>query len=65
MPILYLDVNLGAEEKTRLVIYENDRPDELARQFALEHSKRFCDSTFIARVNVQTWTKSGWNNLKR
>ena len=40
MPILYLDVNLGAEEKTRLVIYENDRPDELARQFALEHSKR-------------------------
>ena len=40
MPILYLDVNLGTDEKTRLVIYENDRPNVLARQFAFEHSKQ-------------------------
>ena len=36
-PILYLDVNFGRGNITRIVMYENDTPEELAEAFCLEH----------------------------
>ena len=36
-PILFLDVNFGKGNITRIVMYENDTPEELAYAFCLEH----------------------------
>ena len=36
-PILFLDVNFGNGEITRIVMYENDTPEELAVAFCVEH----------------------------
>ena len=36
-PILFLDVNFGNGNITRIVMYENDTPEELAEAFCLEH----------------------------
>lgn len=36
-PILFLDVNFGHGNITRIVMYENDTPEELAEAFCLEH----------------------------
>lgn len=37
-PILFLDVNFGNGEITRIVMYENDTPEELADAFCNEHA---------------------------
>lgn len=37
-PILFLDVNFGRGNVTRIVMYENDTPEELADAFWLEHN---------------------------
>lgn len=37
-PILYLDVNFGQGNVTRIVMYENDTPEELADAFCQEHN---------------------------
>ena len=36
-PILFLDVNFGNGEITRIVMYENDKPEELAEAFWQEN----------------------------
>ena len=36
-PILFLDVNFGNGEITRIVMYENDKPEELAEAFCIEN----------------------------
>lgn len=36
-PILFLDVNFGKGNVTRIVMYENDTPEELAKAFCKEH----------------------------
>ena len=36
-PILFLDVNFGNGEITRIVMYENDKPEELAEAFCKEN----------------------------
>lgn len=36
-PILFLDVNFGNGEVTRIVMYENDSPEELAQAFCEEN----------------------------
>ena len=36
-PILFLDVNFGKGNVTRIVMYENDTPEELAEAFWAEH----------------------------
>jgi hypothetical protein len=36
-PILFLDVNFGNGEITRIVMYENDKPEELAEAFCREN----------------------------
>ena len=36
-PVLFLDVNFGNGNITRIVMYENDTPEELAEAFWLEH----------------------------
>ncbi|CDW89141.1 UNKNOWN [Stylonychia lemnae] len=36
-PILFLDVNLGGDEMSRIVIYENDDPSSVALKFAQEN----------------------------
>ena len=38
IPILFLDVNFGNGEITRIVMYENDTPQELADAFCKEHN---------------------------
>jgi hypothetical protein len=37
-PILFLDVNFGEGHVTRIVMYENDTPEELAEAFCQEHN---------------------------
>ena len=37
-PVLFLDVNFGNGSVTRIVMYENDTPEELAEAFCLEHN---------------------------
>jgi hypothetical protein len=39
VPILFLDVNLGGEDTSRIVIYEGDDPMYVAKKFSKENSK--------------------------
>lgn len=39
VPLLFVDVNLGSNRTERITVYEGDRSDELAAQFAATHSK--------------------------
>ena len=41
IPILFLDVNVGVEETSRIVIYEGDDPMHVAMKFCKENSKLF------------------------
>ena len=36
-PLLFVDVNLGANEQQRIVVYEGDTASELATKFCQEH----------------------------
>lgn len=36
-PLLYVDVNLGANEQRRIVVYEGDTAEVLSAQFCQEH----------------------------
>ena len=36
-PLLYVDVNLGPEDRRRIVVYEGDVAEELALQFCAEN----------------------------
>mmetsp|Transcript_30767 Transcript_30767/g.27988 ORF Transcript_30767/g.27988 Transcript_30767/m.27988 type:complete len:200 (+) Transcript_30767:208-807(+) len=37
VPLLFVDVNLGAGKAERIVVYEGDKSEDLARQFAIDH----------------------------
>lgn len=37
IPLLYVDVNLGANRTERIVVYEGDESEELAERFVQEH----------------------------
>ena len=47
VPLLFVDVNLGAKGKSRIVLYDGDTPDQVADKFAKKHSKstRFLPET--------------------
>ncbi|EAS07288.2 hypothetical protein TTHERM_01055640 (macronuclear) [Tetrahymena thermophila SB210] len=36
-PLLYVDINLSADKVERIVVYEGDRPEDLAKQFIEKH----------------------------
>ena len=36
-PLLFVDVNLGANEQQRIVVYEGDTATDLAEKFCQEH----------------------------
>lgn len=36
-PLLYVDVNLGQEDKTRIALYGRSNPERVARRFVKEH----------------------------
>ena len=38
IPLLFVDVNLGEGKMDRIVLYEGDEPEEVAEEFAQEHS---------------------------
>ena len=35
---LYIDVSLSTDKSDRIIVYENDKSEDLAREFALKHS---------------------------
>ena len=37
-PLLFVDINLGGDEQERIVVYEGDTADELAKNFCEEHN---------------------------
>ena len=37
IPLLYVDVNLGANRTERIVVFEGDESEELAERFVQEH----------------------------
>ncbi len=37
VPIIYLDVDIGGNEITRLVMYENDTPEDMVQAFSEAH----------------------------
>jgi hypothetical protein len=39
IPILYIDVNIEEGKKERIIIYDNDKASDLAREFGQKHSK--------------------------
>ncbi len=39
IPLLFVDVNLGAGNKPRIALYEGDEPEDVAAHFAQMHSK--------------------------
>ena len=43
-PLLYVDVNFGTEEKTRIALYEKSNPVKVAKRFVKEHG---LDSTIM------------------
>ncbi len=38
IPLLFVDVNLGEGMSDRIVLYDGDKPEELARDFAPRHN---------------------------
>lgn len=38
IPILYIDVNIEEGKKQRIIIYDNDKAVDLAREFGQKHS---------------------------
>lgn len=39
IPLLYVDVNLGANRTERIVVFEGDESEELAERFVQEHGE--------------------------
>ena len=48
IPLLFVDVNLGPEKTQRIVVYEGDTSEELAKKFA----KEFSNLLLLARRSV-------------
>ena len=40
VPLLFVDVNLGQGKAERIIVYEGDKSETLARRFAEEHGNR-------------------------
>lgn len=38
-PLLYVDIALNDEKTHRILVYSGDRPEDLAAEFAEQHSK--------------------------
>ena len=38
-PILFVEVNLGENNQKRIVVFEGDKAEDLATQFAIKYSK--------------------------
>lgn len=39
IPLLFVDVNIGKDRQERITIYTGDSAENLAKEFALSHSK--------------------------
>jgi len=39
IPLLFVDVNLGGGNKPRIALYDGDKPEDVAAEFARIHSK--------------------------
>ena len=37
-PLLFVDINLGGDEQERIVVFEGDTAEDLARSFCVEHN---------------------------
>ena len=37
-PLLFVDINLGGDEQERIVVFEGDTAENLARDFCVEHN---------------------------
>lgn len=37
-PLLFVDINLGGDEQERIVVFEGDTAEDLARTFCVEHN---------------------------
>lgn len=38
IPLLYIDVNIEEGKKERIIIYDNDKASDLAKEFGEKHS---------------------------
>ena len=38
IPIIYVDVKIKEEKKERIIIYDNDKASDLAKEFGEKHS---------------------------
>jgi hypothetical protein len=47
IPLLFVDVNITEGRNARIVIYEGDKPEELAEKFAELYSNHFKIISFI------------------
>jgi len=52
-PILYLDVNFGNGDITRIVMYENDKPEEVAEAFCHENGLDFMKQQKLVQIIYQ------------
>ena len=41
VPLLFVDVNLGQGRTERIVVFEGDKSDDLAKKFADDHGKLY------------------------
>eukprot|EP00355_Strombidium_rassoulzadegani_P004946 CAMPEP_0168613780 /NCGR_PEP_ID=MMETSP0449_2-20121227/3630_1 /TAXON_ID=1082188 /ORGANISM="Strombidium rassoulzadegani, Strain ras09" /LENGTH=79 /DNA_ID=CAMNT_0008654429 /DNA_START=46 /DNA_END=286 /DNA_ORIENTATION=- len=37
-PLLFVDINLGGDEQERIIVYEGDTAEQLAKDFCVEHN---------------------------
>ena len=52
-PILFLDVNFGNGDITRIVMYENDKPEELAEAFWIENGLDMSKKDKLVKIIYQ------------
>lgn len=52
-PILFLDVNFGNGDITRIVMYENDKPEELAEAFCIENGLDMSKKDKLVKIIYQ------------
>ena len=55
VPLLFVDVNIEDGKSARIIVYEGDRSEDLARNFVLEHGKW---GLFNLKVLMIIWGKN-------
>lgn len=58
IPLLYVDVNLGANRTERIVVFEGDESEELAERFIQEHG-----TVFFLVILFICWLNFFWNKI--